>query len=159
MRTIHSINNYEFKEISLDNYELHYTNKDGIEKVIPFKRTIELASKIQSGDANARIKLYEYLTKLGKTKNDYIIEKNVNGKIVRDETNYRELESSFMEKEQIELAMEVYKELFKIDLIDLYLDMGLTDKDQDKVQEFSLELREILINGKTKTPSIQEIKE
>lgn len=151
--------NYEFKEISLDNYELHYTNKDGIEKVIPFKRTIELASKIQSGDANARIKLYEYLTKLGKTKNDYIIEKNVNGKIVRDETNYRELESSFMEKEQIELAMEVYKELFKIDLIDLYLDMGLTDKDQDKVQEFSLELREILINGKTKTPSIQEIKE
>lgn len=151
--------NYEFKEISLDNYELHYKNKDGIEKVIPFKRTVELASKIQSGDANARIKLFEYLTKLGKTKNDYIIEKNVDGKIVRDETNYRELESSFIEKEQIELAMEIYKELFKMELIDLYIDMGLTDKDQEKVQEFSIELRNILINGKTKTPSIQEIKE
>ena len=38
--------NYEFKEISLDNYELHYTNKDGEKKVIPFKRTVALAKKI-----------------------------------------------------------------------------------------------------------------
>lgn len=150
---------YEFKEVSLDNYELHYTNKDGVKKIIPFKRTVELATKIQGADANARLKLFEYLTKLGKTKNDFIIEKTVDGKIVRDETNYRELEASFIEREAIELAMDLYKSLFNMELLDLYTDMGISEKDYDKVQDFSLELRDILINGKTKTPSIQEIRE
>ena len=150
---------YEFKEVSLDNYELHYTNKDGIEKIIPFKRTVELASKIQSGDANARLKLFEYLTKQGKTKNDYIIEKTIDGKIVRDETNYREVEASFIEREAVELAMEIYKKLFNMELVDLFIDMGINEKDQNNVQNFSLELRDILINGKVKTPSIQEINE
>lgn len=150
---------YEFKEISLDNYELHYIDKEGKEKVIPFKRTVELAKKLQSADADARFEMLEYLTKNGKSKNDFIIEKHENGKTIIDETNYREFEASFIERKQLELALEVYKMLFNMELTDLYLDMGITDKDQEKVQEFSLELRDILINGKTKTPSVQEIKE
>ena len=55
---------YEFKEISLDNYELHYIDKEGKEKVIPFKRTVELAKKLQSADADARFEMLEYLTKM-----------------------------------------------------------------------------------------------
>ena len=34
---------YEFNEKTIDEYELHYTDKKRKEKVIPFKRTVELA--------------------------------------------------------------------------------------------------------------------
>ena len=149
--------NYEFKEISLDNYELHYTNKDGEKKVIPFKRTVALAKKLQSADANARMKLMEYMTERGKTKNDYIIERHEGEKIIRDETNYRELETQFIQSEAIQLADEMYKELFNMGLAELIVDMGVNENDGEKIQEFGIELREILVNGKTKTPSIQEI--
>lgn len=150
--------NYEFKEIALDNYELHYTNKDGEKKVIPFKRTVRLAKKLESADAEARIKLMSYLTELGKTKEDFIIEKHDGEKIIRDETNYRELETQFIQNEALTLADSMYKELFNMGLLELIIDMGISEKDSEKIQDFSLELRDILINGKVKTPSIQEIK-
>lgn len=150
--------NYEIKEISLDNYELHYISKNGEKRIRPFKRTIELASKIESGDANARFKLYEELTKMGKTKEDFIIERKEDGKIIRDETNYRELEMNFINQEMALIALEVYKKLFGIELPDLLNDMGILDNEVE-VSRFSRELREVLINGKSKTPSIQEIKE
>jgi hypothetical protein len=146
---------YNFEEKTLDEYVLHYTNVDGEEKNIPFKRTVELAKKIQSSDAEARIKLFSYLTEIGKTKKDFIIERKENGKIIVDETNYRELESEFLERQQLETAMDIYRSLFNMELPDLLIDMGLDT--QEKVQDFSLELREILINGKVKTPRIQEI--
>ena len=147
---------YEFKEVSLDEYELHYTDKNGKEKVIPFKRTVELARKLQSADADARFEMLEYLQSKGKTKEDFIIEKHENGKIIVDESNYREFEASFLERKQMELLIEIYKSLFNMEVQDLFLDMNITEKDSQKVQDFSLELREILINGKTKTPSIQK---
>ena len=149
---------YEFKEITLDEYELHYTNKDGKNKVIPFKRTVALAKKLQSADAEARIKLMSYLTELGKTKEDFIIEKHDGEKIIRDETNYRELEVQFIQNEALKLADDMYNELFKMGLADLIIDMGVSENDSEKIQEFGIELRDILINGKVKTPSIQEIK-
>lgn len=149
---------YEFKEIALDEYELHYTNKDGKNKVIPFKRTVALAKKLQSADAEARIKLMSYLTELGKTKEDFIIEKHDGEKIIRDETNYRELEVQFIQNEALKLADDMYNELFKMGLADLIIDMGVSENDSEKIQEFGIELRDILINGKVKTPSIQEIK-
>ena len=148
---------YKFNELSLDEYELIYTNKDGKEVVKPFKRTVELASKLQSGDAEARMELYTYLTKLGKTKDDLIIKREENGKIIYDETNYREFESSFLLRKQFDIAMAIYKELFGMDFAELLLDMGLTEDNaeefKDNLEKFSTELREILINGKAKTPS------
>lgn len=148
---------YKFIEKSLDEYVLEYTNYKGIEKSIPFKRTVELAKKIQGADAEARIKLYSYLTEIGKTKQDFIIRTTKDGKIIEDESNYRELESQFIEQEQLKLAIEVYSTLFNMGIADLLEDMNA--KDQKEVEQFSLELREILINGKVKTPSVQEIKE
>lgn len=149
--------NYEFIEKSLDEYELHYTNKEGKEVIKPFKRTVDLAVKLQSGDANARFKMLEYLTKNGKTKEDLIIERKENGKIIRDETNYREFESSFLLQYQYETAMKLYEELFGMDFNELLLDMGLSEENSndfnDKIVPFSTELREILVNGKVKTPS------
>ena len=153
---------YEFKEVSLDQYELIYTDKNGKEVIKPFKRTVELASRLQSGDAEARMELYSYLTKVGKTKEDFIIEKTENGKIIRDETNYREFESDFITKKSFEIAMEIYKDLFGMDFPELLVDMGLNEETADdfskNMEKFSSELREILIYGKKKTPSVQEIK-
>lgn len=146
---------YEFKELSLDNYELHYIDTTGKEKILPFKRTVELAEKLQSADADARFKMLDYLQKRGKSKNDLIIERHENGKTIIDETNYREFEASFMEKEATYLLIDVYKLLFNKTPDEVLFDMG-ADKDPEKAQDFTLELREILINGKLKTPSTQK---
>lgn len=149
---------YEFIEKTLDDYELHYTDKDGKEKVIPFKRTVELATRLQSADAEARMELYSFLTKIGKSKKDFIIEKtDSNGKIIVDETNYREFESDFLMKKQFEIAMGIYKTVFGMEFTDLLMDMGINENTAEdfasKLDKFSLELREILVNGKTKNPS------
>lgn len=150
---------YEFVEKSLDEYELHYTNKDGKEVVKPFKRTVELATKLASADKDARMELFTYLTSIGKTKEDFIIKKEENGKITYDETNYREFESSFLMNKTLELALKIYNDLFNMDFTDLVVDMGISDEDLEKWGKFNTELHDILVNGKVKTPRIQEIKE
>ena len=150
---------YEFKEIGLDDYELHYTDKEGKEKVIPFKRTVKLAKELQSVEANAKMKLMEYLTQIGKTKNDFIIEREENGKIIRDETNYRELEKEYLDNQRLLSINEIYKQLFNMEIAELIIDMNVGSQDGEKYNQFSLELGDIILNGKVKTPSIQEIKE
>ena len=47
---------YEFKTIGIDQFELHY-EKDGKDVCRPFKRTIELAKRMQSLDATARFNM------------------------------------------------------------------------------------------------------
>lgn len=150
---------YEFKEIGLDDYELHYTDKEGKEKVIPFKRTVKLAKELQSVEANAKMKLMEYLTQIGKTKNDFIIEREENGKIIRDETNWRELEKEYLDNQRLLSINEIYKQLFNMELAELIIDMNVSEKDGETYNQFSLELGDIILNGKVKTPSVQEIKE
>ena len=152
---------YEFIEKTIDEYELHYTDKNNEEKIIPFKRTVALATKLQSADAEARMELYTYLTSIGKTKQDFIIERtDKNGKIIVDETNYREFESDFLTKKQFEIAMGIYKEVFGIEFNDLLLDMGISAETAEdfakNLEQFSTELREILINGKVKNPSTKK---
>ena len=139
---------YEIKEIGLDDYELHYKDKEGKDVVIPFKRTVDLAVKIQNIDARSRFKMLNYLTSIGKSKEDLIVErKQPDGKIIRDETNYREFEASFLLQEQFTIALEIYEDLFKKDFVELISEMGLNEKE---AAEFGTEIREILINGKVK---------
>ena len=116
-------------------------------KVIPFKRTVDLAVKIQNIDASSRFKMLNYLTSIGKSKEDLIVERKENGKIIRDETNYREFEASFLLQEQFTIALEIYENLFKKDFVELISEMGLNEKES---AEFGTEIREILINGKVK---------
>ena len=138
---------YEIKEIGLDEYELHYKDKDNNDVVIPFKRTVDLAVKIQNIDASSRFKMLNYLTSIGKSKEDLIVERKENGKIIRDETNYREFEASFLLQEQFTIAIQIYEELFKKDFVELISEMGLNEKE---AAEFGTEIREVLINGKVK---------
>lgn len=147
---------YEFIEKGLDDYELHYTNKDGIEVVKPFKRTVELAHKLASADKDARMELLTYLTEIGKTKDDFVIKKKVNGKVIYDETNYREFESSFLQNKALEIALKLYEDLFQMDFADLVIDMGINENDVEKWGNFNTELHDIIVNGKVKTPSTKE---
>ena len=139
---------YEIKPIDLDNFELHYINKDNQPVVIPFKRTVELATKLQSVDSNARFKMYEYLTSIGKSKKDLIVErKNPDGTITVDETNYREFEANFLLQEQYKVATEVFKEVLGRTVEELIVDMNLGNEES---YLFSSKLREILIKGVSK---------
>lgn len=139
---------YEIKPIDTDNFELHYINKDNQSVVIPFKRTVELAVKLQSVDSNARFKMYEYLTSIGKSKKDLILErKNGDGTITVDETNYREFEANFLLQEQYKVATEIFKELLGRTVEELVIDMNLPS---EEYYLFSSKLREILIKGVSK---------
>lgn len=139
---------YEIKPIDTDNFELHYINKDNQSVVIPFKRTVELAVKLQSVDSNARFKMYEYLTSIGKSKKDLILErKNSDGTITVDETNYREFEANFLLQEQYKVATEIFKDLLGRTVEELVIDMNLSSEES---YLFSSKLREILIKGVSK---------
>ena len=139
---------YEIMPIDLDNFELHYINKDNQPVVIPFKRTVELATKLQSVDSNARFKMYEYLTSIGKSKKDLIVEhKNPDGTITVDETNYREFEANFLLQEQYKVATEIFKEVLGKTVEELIIDMDL---DNEESYLFSSKLRDILIKGVSK---------
>ena len=139
---------YEIKPIDTDNFELHYINKDNQSVVIPFKRTVELAVKLQSVDSNARFKMYEYLTSIGKSKKDWIlVRRNGDGTITVDETNYREFEANFLLQEQYKVATEIFKELLGRTVEELVIDMNLSSEES---YLFSSKLREILIKGVSK---------
>lgn len=148
---------YEFKSKGLDEFELKYISKDNLEKTIPFKRTVELASMIQNVDANARFKMFQYLTSIGKTKNDLVVEtKDKDGRIIVDESNYREFESRFVLQAQYQLAKELYMKLFNMTLEQIIIDMNLSD---DESYMFGNKVRQIIINGleEDKIPSKVEV--
>ena len=109
---------YEFKKNTIDDYTLIYTNKDGKEVKKDFKRTVEMAENLQGINARARIKMSLYLSKMGIKKDDLIIKTNIgNGKINYDESNYRILESEFIEEESISSANDLIEKCFGLNKI------------------------------------------
>lgn len=148
---------YDFRSKGLDEFELRYFDKDNQEVVIPFKRTVELASIIQNVDADARFKMYEYLTKNGKSKNDLIVErKGADGSIIVDETNYREFESQFLIKAQYDMAKELYRKLFNMTLEEIVINLNLTEEESFM---FGSKVREIIINGLNEDKIPSQIKD
>ena len=112
---------YEFKKITLDEYKLVIENKE-----YPFKRTIEMGEKVQGITASARIKMLKELTKMGLTKNDLIIKKDLgNGKTVYDETNYQEFEKKFIEEETLQVANDLMESCFKMTTTKLFEELGI----------------------------------
>ena len=92
---------YEFIKVDLDTYKLVYTSKDKKEVSIEFKRTIEMAEKLQGIETTARLNMYKELSKQGITKNDLIIKKDDGkGHITYDETNYQEYEKFYIQLEE-----------------------------------------------------------
>lgn len=153
---------YSFKYISTDCYELHYVDKNNQETVKPFKRTVEMAQKLQGIYASARLKMYKDLTKQGITKKDLIIEiKNNDGSISYDESNFREYEEEYTKQEGALILTEIINDCFGMQIADLIEDMGIDPYSNDindvqQVALFSQKLTMILRGeDNTKTPSIE----
>jgi hypothetical protein len=125
---------YEFKNVGLDDFVLEYEKEDSgiIEtKQIPFRRTIEVAQKLQSINADAREKMFFDLTKKGKTKNDYVLTRhNPDGTIVYDETNYREMEANYLNEARLIAINEITKTMLGMDIGTVLNELKITTEDQ-----------------------------
>ena len=154
---------YEFKKISLDEFELIY-NKDGEEKKIPFKRTVGIAEMLEGITAEAKFKLVDFLTKKGKTKDDLVIKKDLgNGKIIYDETNYLQLENQFIQEEQILTINKIIEKSFNMNIIKLFEELGIDATSTDpalgkKMALFGQKLITVLTQPDDDTPSSENNK-
>ena len=150
--------NYRFIKKDLDTYKLAYTNIEGKDVEIEFKRTIELASRLQGILSEARVKMFKELSKLGITKNDLIVRKDDgNGHITYDETNYQEYEKYYLQIQEALILNEIIEKLFKKNIQDLFKDMGIDKLPQDKhpkeLENFGKQLGTIINKGIDDTPS------
>ncbi len=151
---------YEFKTIDLDTYQLIYTNKDGKKITKEFKRTIEMAEKLDGIVEEARFKLAEMLSKRGKTKDDFVIKRDDGkGHVTYDETNYIQLEQGVINDTTGIVVNNIIKECFGMSLIELMADMGVDINDNSPEIQKEAELFGnkfgMIISGGTdkKTPS------
>lgn len=143
---------YEFTKIDLDTYKLVYTDKNGKQKEIEFKRTIELAKKLEETTANARFKLYEFLSSRNKTKEDFIVKRSDGkGHTTYDESNYVEFENKFIEEQSAITIDEIMKSCFKMSMYELMEDMiqkGISEKAiKEQSMMFGQKFRTVIING------------
>lgn len=151
---------YEFKKISLDEYELVY-KKGNEEKKIPFKRTVGIAEMLEGITAEAKFKLGDFLTKKGKTRDDLIVKRDLgNGKVVYDENNYLQLEKQFIQEEQILTVNKIIEKCFDMNMVKLFGELGidLTSTDPKKAKEMELfgkKLMMILTQPGDDTPSVE----
>ena len=118
---------YEIKKTGLDTFDLISGDL-----VIPFKRTIGIATKLDNIVAEARLNLAEFLKSKGKTKNDLIVEKKLgNGTTTYDETAYNELEKTFIEKEQLKTINSIIESAFGMNIVELVTKMGVDPNSTD----------------------------
>lgn len=124
---------YEFKCVGTDDFILEYEKNDnGIteDKEIPFRRTIEIARRIQSVNAEAREEMLSHLTKIGKTSNDFIITRvNGDGTTTYDETNYHALENSYLETTGAKIIDDITKITLGMNIEAILKELNLTKKE------------------------------
>ena len=150
---------YEFKYISTDNYELVYTNTKKEEVKKQFKRTIEMAEKLENIPFMAEIELNSRLSKIGKTKDDFIIKRDDGkGHITYDETNYNQLKETCMNIVSATTTEEIIKDCSGMGLVELFEDMGVNVEDdnvelQKQAEMFGQKFALIIAGQEDKTPS------
>jgi len=141
---------YDFKKLDEDTYELINLSDNASYQ---FKRTIDLMKDLDSIEANARLKMIKYMIENKIKKDDLIIRETVaDGKVVYDESYYRDFEAGFIQTEQYNTINGLYLKLFKKGLLELTEELKLN---ADEALMFGTKLRAI-INGvdETKTPSV-----
>lgn len=118
------------------------------EKELSFKKNIELSRKIQSVNANARLNMIKWMKSESLKKSDLIETTTKNGKVIYDETVYRDLERGFIEDEAIKIVGQIFNILFNKSIEEVMLELNITDKNEGN--RFGVEIRSVLSN---KTPS------
>ena len=118
---------FEIKKLGEDEWELKSLVN---ENSIKFKRNVKLAKAIQDITPNARLKMIKFLKEKGLTKDDLIDKKVKNGKIVYDETAYRELENGFIRDETANFTYELFNVVFGKSPEELTVYLGITNEDE-----------------------------
>ena len=118
---------FEIKKLGEDEWELKSLVN---ENSIKFKRNVKLAKAIQDITPNARLKMIKFLKEKGMTKDDLIDKKVKNGKIVYDETAYRELENGFIRDETANFTYELFNVVFEKTPEELTVYLGITNEDE-----------------------------
>lgn len=132
---------FEIIQIDDDTYKIVSNLND---ETVEVKKTVDLARKMQSINANARLKMIKWMKSEGINKSDLIDKKTVNGKIVYDETTYRDLERGFIADEAAEVSNEIINILCGMSLVDLVIKLGLDDNYQDESLRLGKELNKII---------------
>ena len=132
---------FKIEKLDEDNYKV-VSLVNGAE--IPFKKNVELARRMQSVNANARLKMITWMKEAGITKNDLIDKIEKNGKIIYDETTYRTIEQGFIQDESTELGLELYKILFNKTVTELITELGFTANNEDEALRLGTEINAII---------------
>lgn len=141
---------YEFKKLSKDDYELNYV-KNGENKVIKFKQTIDIAKTNEEKYIKANLLINKALAKEGLTKDDLIVKKiNPDGTETYDERNFIEFRNMILNRIQAENIVEVLSKTFDRTLDELFAELEIDDKNETEVLEFFGKYGEVL---KDKNPS------
>lgn len=134
---------YEIIKNGTDDYVLKYKDKE-----LKFHTDLSIMKDMQSISKRARVKMITDLAKQGVSLKDFTIEKKENGKTYYDSANKNELERAYIEEETTIVFNEIIERQFKMDLISLIQDIGLTE--EKDIEDFSKNLVQALIG---QTPS------
>lgn len=134
---------YEIIKNGTDDYTLKYKDKE-----LKFHTDLSIMKDMQSISKRARVKMITDLAKQGVSLKDFTIEKKENGKTYYDSSNKNELEKAYIEEETTIVFNEIIEKQFKMDLIELIQDIGLTE--EKEIEDFSKNLVQALIG---QTPS------
>lgn len=141
---------YEFKKLSKDDYELKY-EKNGEEKTISFKQTIDIAKTNEEKYIKANLKINKALADEGLTKDDLIIKKiNPDGTETYDERNFIEFRNMILNRIEAENIVEVLSKTFGKSLDEIFTELDIDSKNNEEVINFFEKYGEAL---KSQNPS------
>lgn len=132
---------YKFEQLSSDNYKLTYKDKS-----FEFKSDVNATKEMQSLVVKGRKKMIVDLAKEGISIKSLTIETKENGKTYYDNSNVVEMEKGYQEEIMLEYFDTKCKELFKMPIQELMLDIGLETIEESK--QFGMELIKCLTGRK-----------
>ncbi len=149
---------YKFKKIDGDKFSLIY-EKDKEKKQIEFTRSVQMASRLQAIDSEARFKVMMELSRQGFTidNNPFVIIKQEGNKTIRDESNLNYLIKNETQTMAGKIIIEIIEDTFKLSYDNLFKEIGIDPNDADEIMKFNQEFINIIKNGETsdtkRTPS------
>ncbi len=132
---------YEFIEVDKDTTKLKYKDKEFL-----IKRDVGLLKDLQSINVKAKRRMVMELAKEGLTTKDLVIEKDINGKKIMDNSNLTEMENSYVQQESLNVFDNLVNKFCGMSIAELIMDIGILDEKQS--EEFGNKL----INAFTNVP-------
>jgi len=118
---------YEFIEVDKDTTKLKYKDKEFL-----IKRDVGLLKDLQSINVKAKRRMVMELAKEGLTTKDLVIEKDINGKKIMDNSNLTEMENSYVQQESLNVFDDLVNKFCGMSIAELIMDIGILDEKQSE---------------------------